>query len=109
MTTTGLTVLTPGPWNPIVIEENNRVYLVIYGWNAASELELFTGLQELPLRNPRRKLCEDATIHTDPEHHLLFKKHDQHSVEIPPPPLLQTEQRYHCCHESHSATGRTCP
>ena len=48
VTPTGLTILTPGPCNPLLIEENNRVYLVIYGWEAASETELFTGLQDLP-------------------------------------------------------------
>ena len=48
VTATGLTILTPGKCNPLVIEENNRVYLVIYGWDAASETELFTGLQDLP-------------------------------------------------------------
>jgi hypothetical protein len=41
-------MLTPGKYNPLVIEENKRVYLVINGWDAASETKLFTGLQDLP-------------------------------------------------------------
>ena len=36
VTPTGLTLLTPGPCKPLQIEDSNRVYLVIYGWEAAS-------------------------------------------------------------------------
>ena len=48
MTASGLTILTPEAYNPIVIEQDDRVYVVLYGWCAASELDLFTGLQRLP-------------------------------------------------------------
>jgi hypothetical protein len=48
VTTSGLTILTLEACNPIVIEQDDRVYMVIYRWCAAFEVDLFTGLQRLP-------------------------------------------------------------
>jgi hypothetical protein len=48
VTVSGLTILTPEACNPREIDHDARVYVVLYGWSAASELDLFTGLQQLP-------------------------------------------------------------
>ena len=48
VTASGLTLFKPVQCNPLVVDQDGRVQLVIYGWSATTETALFTGLQRLP-------------------------------------------------------------
>jgi hypothetical protein len=85
VTASGLTFFTPVACNPIVVEQSERVYLVIYGWSAATECALFTGLQELPFDILKHRLSENPVIHPDQKPYMLRKKHDEYLMEIPSP------------------------
>jgi hypothetical protein len=86
VTASGLTLFTPMACNPIVVEQHERVYLVIYGWSAATEVNLFTGLQQLPfdLLNTGSVKTQRST-QTDQESYMLRKEHDEYPVDFPHP------------------------
>ena len=106
VTASGLTILTPEACNPIVIEQDDRVYMVLYGWCAASELDLFTGLQRLPfdlldigpVKTQRSTQIRNVTCYARNMTNSLWKFLTLRSFKL-------HKWHFHC-HEDHPAPTR---
>jgi hypothetical protein len=91
VTASGLTFFTPVACIPIVVEQNERVHLVIYGWSAATECALFTGLQQLPfdllntgsVKTQRSTQIKNFTCYARSMTNTLWKFLSHRSFQLP--------------------------